>query len=229
MALVDDLRTEVEATFASTWTSKRSSVAPDDKTVTLANDGVTLDATVLYADLDESTALVDNYKAPFAAEIYKTFLRCAAKIIKAEGGDVTAYDGDRVMAVFLGDSKNTSAARAALKLNYARVEIINPAIAKQYGAGSYTLKQVVGVDTSELLVAKTGVRGANDLVWVGRAANHASKLCGLSADYPTRITGEVFERLNASMKVSGGRSVWEKATWTPTGRTIYRSKWRWYI
>jgi hypothetical protein len=48
---------------------------------------------VLYADLADSTKLVDEYQRPFAAEIYKTFLHCAGKIIRAEDGTITAYDG----------------------------------------------------------------------------------------------------------------------------------------
>jgi len=73
---------------------------------------VKLDATVLYADMSGSTKLVDAFTSPkFPAEVYKCYLSCAAKIIKAGGGSITAYDGDRVMAVFLGDSKNSSAAR----------------------------------------------------------------------------------------------------------------------
>ncbi len=75
------------------------------------------------------------------------------------------------MAVFIGNAKNSSAARAALKINFARLHIIHPALKAQYPKTTYELKYVVGVDTSQLFVARTGIRGANDLVWVGRAAN----------------------------------------------------------
>jgi class 3 adenylate cyclase len=74
------------------------------------------------------------------------------------------------MAVFIGDSKNTSAARAALKINWAVHKIVNPALLKTYTSSLYNLKHVIGVDTSSLLVARIGVRNDNDLVWVGRAA-----------------------------------------------------------
>ena len=47
----------------------------------------------------DSTSLVAGKTKQFAAEIYKTFLHCAAKVVRAEGGTVTAYDGDRIMAV----------------------------------------------------------------------------------------------------------------------------------
>ena len=67
------------------------------------------------------------------------------------------------MAVYLGNSKNSDAARTALKINYSVKEIINPAIKAQYPWTSYTLAHVVGIDTSNLFVARIGVRGDNDL------------------------------------------------------------------
>ena len=91
-----------------------------------------LTGTVLYADLADSTDLVDRYKKPFAAEIYKTFLHCAAKIIRDQGGVITAYDGDRIMAVYIGNTKNTSAVKTAMKIKWAVDEIITPAKRSQY-------------------------------------------------------------------------------------------------
>jgi class 3 adenylate cyclase len=71
--------------------------------------------------------------------------------------------------------KNTRAARVSLKINHCVRNIINPAAKAQYSEADFVLQQTVGIDTSKLLVARTGVRGANDLVWVGRAANYAAK------------------------------------------------------
>ena len=56
------------------------------------------------------------------------------------------------------------------------------------------MRQSVGVDTSELLVAKTGIRTVNDLVWVGRAANYAAKLSSRLAP-ATQITSDVYDQL----------------------------------
>lgn len=105
---------------------------PESEALSLGKSSVKLDGTVLYADFFAFTNLVDQFDAWFAAEIYKTYLHCAAKIIRSEGGSITSYDGDRVMAVYIGDDKNSSAARTALKINYAVSKIINPAIQKQY-------------------------------------------------------------------------------------------------
>ena len=231
MALKEDLKARVGQILEETWeTRQRGRKVPEPNDLGLGNDAITLDATVLYADLDESTKLVDNYLPEFAAEIYKSYLWCAARIIQDEKGEITAYDGDRIMAVYTGKWKNTNAVRTALKINWAVQHIINPAIKKQYPSCNYSVKQVVGVDTSSLFVAREGVRGDNDLVWVGRAANYAAKLSGRNGA-PTQITAEVYERMNQSVRVSrDGRNMWEPATASEIGnKRIYTSTWRWEL
>ena len=228
MAIEDDLRSEVKAILREQWQTRDGRVVPEPENLSLGNDAIKIDAVVLYADLDESTKLVDNYKAPFAAEVYKCFLHCAARIIRDEGGVITAYDGDRIMAVFLGDNMYNCAARTGLKINYAREKVINPSIIEQYPNSPYEEKHVVGIDKSALFIARTGVRGANDLVWVGRSANHAAKLCTLGNDYPTRITDVVFKGMDSTTRLgANGAPMWEERTWTDMGRTIYRSNWWW--
>lgn len=163
MGLRDDLHSEVTKIFRERWTKRAGRTVPESDDLKLGDDAVTLEGTVLYADMDDSTKLVDTQNPSFAAEIYKAYLVCAARIIQAEGGAITAYDGDRIMAVFIGDSKNSDAARTALKINFAVQRIINPAIKTRYPNSHYSVRQVVGIDTSKLFVARTGIRGANDL------------------------------------------------------------------
>jgi class 3 adenylate cyclase len=230
MSLKDDLQTQVKTIFSGgRWSEREGTVVPSDESIALGNDAVKLDATVLYADMADSTALVDGHKNWFAAEIYKTFLHCAAKTIRSEDGTITAYDGDRIMAVFIGTLKNTRAVRAAMKTKWAVEEIINPARLAKYPDSKYVVRHVVGIDTSPLYVARTGVRGANDLVWVGRAANHAAKLATLPDPY-TYITKSVYDAITDDVKLSNGTSMWTAHTWnTFNNSTIYRSSWRYPV
>lgn len=230
MALGDDLRSEVHKILRERWTTRSGRTVPETDDLKLSNDAVILDGTVLYADLDDSTELVDTRSRAFAAEIYKSYLVCAARIIRAEGGTITGYDGDRIMAVFIGNAKNSIAARTALKINYAVSEIINPAIRAQYPNCGYSVKHVVGIDTSDLFVARTGIRGANDLVWVGRAANHAAKLSARPGP-PTQITSEVYDQLDNSSKFgANGQNMWVQATAREIGyKRIYTSSWWWEV
>jgi class 3 adenylate cyclase len=232
MGLKADLEDQVSTIFSSRWTERDGEVVPDDESVTLGNDAVNLTATVLYADLADSTKMVDAKSKMYSAEVYKTFLHCAAKVIGEHDGTITAYDGDRIMAVYIGKAPNTNAVKSALKLRYAVGEIINPAKDKQYPkASSDPVKFVVGIDTSSLFIAKTGVRGANDLVWVGRAANYAAKLAALPATY-TYITKDVYDKMLPEAKTGGKekKSMWEAVRWnTFDDRIIYRSHWQWKI
>lgn len=230
MGLKSDLETEVKTIYQSVWTRRNGQKVPEDTDLKSGNDAVDLDATILYTDLDESTKLVDTYKDEFAAENYKTFLQCATKIIRSEGGHIRSFDGDRVMGVFIGESKNTSAVRCGLKIHYAVKHIIQPKMNEQYKNNSYVMKHVTGIDTSKVLVAKAGIRNSNDLVWIGRSANHAAKLCALSSDYPTWITDSIYDNMHESVKTSNGKNMWEQRSWTPQGnRRIYRSNYWWQI
>ncbi|MDX2059493.1 MAG: adenylate/guanylate cyclase domain-containing protein [Gemmatimonadales bacterium] len=230
MATAAEMKQEVLSILATAWVRRKGTVVPDTPNVKLGNDAVELNATVLYADLVDSTNLVDGYKDWFAAEVYKAYLVAACRIIRANNGEITAFDGDRVMAVFIGESKNTAAVRTALQINWVVVEVINPAIKKAYPKTGYTVSHAVGIDSGDLLVARSGIRGANDLVWIGRAANYAAKLCGIrEAGFSTFITEDVYRTLHKSTKQGGDppQSMWEKAVWPEKGLTIHRSGWYW--
>jgi class 3 adenylate cyclase len=230
MGLKDDLVAEVKATFANQWDVQEAQSVPAAEDLRLnANHAKDLNtATVLYADLDGSTNMVDNYKWEFSAEVYKTFLRCASHIIRSEGGAITAYDGDRVMAVFTGGAKNTSAVRCALKINYAVVEIVQPAIGAQYET-NFELKHVVGIDTSQLRAARIGVRGDNDIVWIGRAANYAAKLTNESGK-PIWITKAVYDQMHAEVKYHNGENMWQLSSWTSmSNMEVFSSTYMWSI
>ena len=230
MPLGDDLNSEVHKILQERWTNRLGRVVPEPEKLALRNDGVILNGAVLYADLDDSTKLVNTQKPEFAAGIYKSYLACAARIIRNQGGAITGYDGDRIMAVFLGEGKENIAARTGLKINHAVSKIINPAIKGQYPNSRYTVKHQVGIDTSHLFVARTGIRGANDLVWVGRAANYAAKLSARSGP-ATQITSDVYDRLSRKSTFGpNGENMWIQQTAREIGGTIiYTSTWIWGV
>lgn len=230
MALKDDLTSEVKTIFKSTWTETTGRIVPVPNDVGLGNKATLLEqAVVLYADLDGSTNMVDKKKWQFSAAIYKAFLHCAAKIVKAESGGITAYDGDRIMAIFIGEYKYDRAARSALKLRWAVLNIIEPLMKEQYST-DFVIAHTVGIDASDLRAVRTGVRGDNDLVWVGQAANYAAKLTTLGSDYPTWITKAIYNGLSTTLKTTNSKSMWEARIWTSMNdMDIYRSNWRWPI
>jgi class 3 adenylate cyclase len=230
MTSTQEMMQEVKEILSTDWDRRDGREVPEAEDIELGNDAVCLKGSVLYADMADSTSLVNGYKDWFAAEAYKAYLICACRIIRKNGGVITAFDGDRVMGVFIGETKNTSAAIAALQISYVVSNVVNKAIKELYPNSGFQVQQSVGIDTSDLFVARTGIRGSNDLVWVGRAANYAAKLCALrEGSYTSFITEEVFNKLRDDAKYGGQpkQPMWEKRMWTEQGIAIYRSSWWW--
>jgi len=233
MGLLDEMRDEVAGIFSKQWSTIDGRVVPDPEDLLLSNDARYFKrATVLYADLSGSTNLVDHQSWQVAGEVYKTYLLCAAKLIGSLGGVTTAYDGDRVMGIFIGDHQTSSAAKCGLTINWTVQNVINPALRNQYPSTDYEVKQLVGIDTSELRAARIGVRGGNDLVWIGRAANYAAKLTSSRNDYQTWLTGDAFQWLTDETKYGGNprQLMWKTFKWTAMNdQTVYGSSWTWAV
>ena len=228
MKKLAELEEMVRSTLATKWQRREGKVVPASADIRLGNDAVELDAVVLYADLADSTGLVTGFKDWFAAEVYKSYLACASELIKGNGGTITAYDGDRVMGVFIGSAKNTSATRCALQISYVVSNVINAQIQSTYKNTAYEVRQTVGIDASKVFVAKAGIHGVNDLVWIGRSPNYAAKLCALrDGGYKTQITEEVYDALRDELKFSSPerRSIWTKFIWAEKGIPVYGSSW----
>ena len=235
MSLKDDVSSEIDGVLSQAWDIRDGTVVPETDDVALAGGGVNLKATMLYADLADSTALSTSFDRRIAAKVIKSFLAASSRIIRAQGGYIRSFDGDRVMAVYLGDLKNTSAAKTTLMINWAVLQLLRPKVEAKYPSlkdGGYTIQHCVGVDTSEVLVARAGIRNNNDLVWIGRSPNAAAKLATLrESPYHSYLTKDVYDVLAEEAKLGGDpkRPMWEARTWKPAPGidTVYRSSWTW--
>ncbi|WP_080436631.1 adenylate/guanylate cyclase domain-containing protein [Burkholderia ubonensis] len=214
MTLHEDLLNKVTELTAENWAEIPSGCTiPDLDNLNYLNSGVNLYATILYADIHGSTPLVDSTDSQLAAEYYKAFLHCASQIIRNQTGEIQAYDGDRVMGVFLGENHANRAINSALMINFSISSIINPTFSNQYGDSHKKLQHTVGIDTGPVMATKVGVRAAGELAWIGAPANYAAKLNsfnGLDPAYPTRITTRTFELLPDNLKIDINRNnMWD--------------------
>jgi class 3 adenylate cyclase len=236
MSLLDDLKTETNKIVRGVWTRRDGLVVPESEAIGLANDAVNLNATFLYADLHDSTTLATHHQQ-IAAEVFKAYLMGTTRIIRALGGEIRSFDGDRVMGVFVEGAKNSNATEAGLKINYFSTQILAPAFTEIYKhsfPSRLTINQTVGIDTGKVMVVRSGIRNNNDLVWVGRAPNIAAKLSSLrEAGYSTYISKAVFDVMVDSSKFGGDpkQLMWEARSWSAGVEfgvgDVYRSNWWW--
>lgn len=230
-----DLESEVQSVIDTLWNKRASKNVPETQNVALSGGAVEIEATFLYADLANSSKMAKELDIRIAAKILKSFHLTACKIIKQHGGIIQSFDGDRVMGVFTGGTKNTSAVKSALKINYAVQKIIKPKFEKKYETvrnASFSIQHGTGLDTGKILTVRAGAHGNNDLIWIGRAPNLAAKLSDVrSSPYYTHITASVYNKLLDSAKYGGkdDRHMWESCNWKFLNQNIsvYRSSWHW--
>jgi uridylate cyclase len=232
MSITPQLEKGVDDILAEPWSVRDGRVVPETDDVTLKGGGVQLDATILYADLAKSTVLVTDFDHRTAARVMKSFLYCCSRVIEANGGEIRSFDGDRVMGIFVGDAKNSSAAKCALQIKYATDEILRPRVEKKYptlAANGFKIAHASGVDTSSVLAVRAGMRDANDLIWIGRAAGVAAKLSAIrESHYRSYVTSDVYSRLRDDVKKGPGKEdMWIVMGAKQHGLTVYRSSWQW--
>lgn len=224
-----DIQNDVNSFLKTRWIRRKGCKVPEAEDLCLGNDAVELEGAVLYADLRDSTTLVRQYKDFFAADIYKSFLCATCDVIRNNEGVITSFDGDRVMAVFVGNSKCSDAARAGLQIHFI-INKVNEQIKSAFPSTDYSIKYATGIDVSSLFVVRTGVRGANDLAWIGNAANVAAKLSEMSREFDrTFITQRLYERLNNQSKYGGKNHecMWKCTSEIVEGESIFASAWYW--
>lgn len=234
MSLGDDIRSDLDKLVGTPWSTRNGYVVPGTEDVKLfSNDAVKLDAVYLYADLLGSTKLARDFRPETAGKVIRASLRTASKIIKSRGGAIRSYDGDRVMAIFIGEYKNSNAARCALQINWAMQYIVQPALFKKLPhleTQGYEPRMCVGIASGDAFIARAGVRDSSDLVSIGRAPNVAAKLSDIreAGAYRTYITVGVYKMLNERSKLYEGTDMWQARSATVGGEkmTIYRSSYR---
>ncbi len=234
MALRSDLARDVQIFISTLWDKRDGRGVPETEDVALLGGAVELSATFLYADLASSSKMAKELDRRIVAKILKSFLYCASKLIVACDGKIVSFDGDRVLGVFYGDHKNTSAAKCALQIHWA-VKLIREKFETGYDSvksASFRIAHGVGIDTGKVLAVRGGVRGSNDLIWIGRAPNLAAKLSDLrESPYCSFITASVFNTMFETSKYGGTNHelMWESRAWAFLGENlrVYRSNWSW--
>lgn len=227
MGLLEDLKNKINAYATEPYEIEATTIIPDtdNPKLTYGNKGLTCEYTFLFVDIRKSSKLHETYGYQKAAKIYQSFHEINVRIIKSNNGEVRAFDGDRIMAVFAGEGKNSAAAKTALQIKWGIENILNPTLSTKIYFGA-------GIDTGKILVTKIGKgrnKNTNDLVWIGKADNYASHLAN-EASGSAIISAEVYNKLNTQSKLSGDKNMWSSKSLKLKNGTIvncYESTYSW--
>jgi len=229
MALLDDLNDKIDAYVKQSYEIEETTIIPDTETanLTFGNKGLTCEYAFLFVDIRKSSQLHETYGFTKAAKIYQSFHDINVRVIEENSGNVRAFDGDRVMGVFVGGSKNSNAVKAAMQIQWAIRNILNPKLGTQITCGG-------GIDYGKILVTKVGKgrdKNNNDLVWIGKADNYASHLAN-EANNKIIISTNSYNVLIDDRKISNGKNMWQSKVITlknGTNVNCYESSYGWVI
>lgn len=160
--------------------------------------GKLIETCVLMIDIRNSTKISRNLRNDKIrlGKIYSAFIFAMATIAD-EYGYVRNIVGDRIMVVFEPGNCFVQAVNCAALMNTVARRILKNHVAID------DFKIGIGIEYGEMLVLKTGIRKKHEeqseyknLVWVGDAANTASKLCDFSTkDYSSPIFNVTYENI----------------------------------
>lgn len=230
MSLIDDLKRKISAYATEPYTTIETTIVPstDYSKLTFGNKGLTCDFAFLYVDIRSSSKLHEKYGYTKAAKIYQSFHEINVSIINSNFGSVRAFDGDRILGVFAGSSKNGNAVISAMKIQWAIRNLLNPILGTEIKCGA-------GIDYGKTLVTKIGKgkdNNNNDLIWIGKASNHASHLAN-EANNSIIISTDSHSILHKERKISNdGRDYWIPKKITLKNGTIvncFESNWGYVI
>ncbi|MCP4383428.1 MAG: adenylate/guanylate cyclase domain-containing protein [Hyphomicrobiales bacterium] len=223
----DSIETNVQLVLNTSWDTRNGQVVPATEDVKLAGGAVNVTATYLYADLAGSSLAAHKLKKEVTGKLIRSYLDAASRVIKHYGGAIRSFDGDRVMGIFMGDSKNSSAMKAGLGINWAVSEVLDKKFAAKWSDlnDHWNLGHGVGIATGEAMLVRGGVRASNDLIAIGRAPNVAAKLSDLRGSPNVYCTEETHDHSHDSARIaSDGRSMWSQYSNQTIGGTVYRIK-----
>lgn len=156
-------------------------------------------ATVLFADLRDSTALAESLAPEAMVGLLNTYLGTLARCVLARGGLVDKFLGDGLMAIFgvLSESGDgaVEAGHAAIEMRDAVRELNNARIHR----GEMPIEFGVGIHTGEVVFGLVGMIGRSDYTAIGDTVNTAARLSGLCSSLGKGIviSEETAGRLNS--------------------------------
>lgn len=224
------LKGRVDTLFGTNFEQREGRVVPNTDDVALKDGAVKIEAAFLYADLAGSAKLSKICPWSTTAKIIRAFLDCSTRLIIKHGGHVRSFDGDRVMGIFMGDSKNSSASICGREIHWAVRKIIQPAASKQFKSISdngIEIRNCSGIDVGEVRAVRSGIRDNNDLIWIGKAASFSAKLSDIRTEgYNTYISSRVYNKLSDAAKFDGdGKDMWSSSSFVfaGEGEAVYKS------
>jgi len=225
MSLKVELQHKVSDYLSGNYDTYEPHAVPEPNDIPLGNKAAKLEATALFIDIRQSSNLTNAFRLQTAAKMVKGYFDGAVRIIGQNGGQVRSFNGDGMLALFVGDQRLHYAVKAAMQVEWFVDNILQPKLDRYFENNRAAMGQGLsfeigcGLDDSSIFAVRVGIRGTNDVAWVGKGTNTAAKLAS-RASQPDNvaITRGIYNRLDRSYRYdSDGTHMWSEETFEDIG------------
>jgi class 3 adenylate cyclase len=168
MATNQETLDKLDAYLNESYVQEETRIVPKRTDLTFGNTVKKMSfAVVLYVDMRKSRKILSDATTFWSVKIHRAFLLALTHCVEKREGHMRSFNGDGIMAFFVGENASSRAVRAAmdtkgfiLKLNeHLDEEDIN------------SIDFGIGIAQGAIMVAKSGKAGDDltkqDLIWVG--------------------------------------------------------------
>jgi adenylate cyclase len=239
MTLLDDVKSSVSTHMAGTYETFQPRDIPLPEDIPQGAKAAKLTATSLFIDLRQSSDITNALRRQTAAKMLKAYFSGAVRIVNANSGSVRSFNGDGMLALFRDERRSNKAVKAAMQVKWFVQEILQPRFERYFESNRQAFGASLGfdigcgLDDGDIYAVRVGIRGTNDVAWVGRCTNTSAKLSNLAASPRTvLITRAVYERLDESRKLSNGTHMWSEESLREIGginRAVRSTSFWWQI
>jgi adenylate cyclase len=236
MTLLSEIEAKVDGYLVGQYKKKTPQNVPLPEEVPLGNEASVFEASTLFIDVRQSTDLTDAFRRQTAAKMMKAYFDGCVRIVNANDGAVRSFNGDGLLALFIGDSRSSNATKAAMQVDWFVTEVLGEKFEKYFANNMTALGKTLsfeigcGLDDGWIYAVRVGIKGTNDVAWVGKPTNTAAKLSDVGSGAANIIvTRAVYNRLKRTRKYSNGTHMWSDETFVTVGgvrRAIRKTTWR---
>src|SRR5215217_5890082 len=151
-------------------------VAQDLQQSGFALQGRHVQATVMFCDIRDFTALVESQPPDETIELLNTFYTLMFDAINGQGGVVNQMIGDGLMAIFGAPLPLPDHAAAAVRAALEMIEMIELFGIERRDAGRAPIRIGIGIATGELVAGYTGTQQRATYTCIGDGVNLAARL-----------------------------------------------------
>ena len=161
--------------------------------------GATREISIIFADLRDFTKLGEALKPAPLFELLNTYLNLLSEIVFAEGGTVTMFQGDAVMAIFNAPADQPDHPLRAIRAGWAMRTALNEQHAR---TGYKPLHFGIGLNLGSAYVGNIGHSRIQNYTAIGDAVNTAKRIEEQARENRVLVSDVLYRRVASAVHVA---------------------------